>query len=82
MREDPNADEKALNYPEFLLKVGEGLATEKGDGEERIIISPSIEQLRFFEFLFAEKSRKIHNCYAAIEWISSRVILILRKGGV
>lgn len=53
LREDPNAD-KALNYPGFLLKVGEGLVPGTKDGDDRSMLPLSVRKVQEFKHLIPE----------------------------
>ena len=79
LHDDPNADEEALKYPEFLLKVGEGRIPGTEDGYDRIMLPPSIKHVKEFQQLIDITFAGIQQNYKDVDWLASRVILTLRN---
>lgn len=77
LRNDPNATTDALEYPEFLLKVGEG-RVEGSDGEY-IPLPSFIRRKSTLSELIDIVFGGISEHFTDVEWLSSRVIMTLKN---
>ena len=85
LRKDPNADEDALAFPEFLLRVGEGRTlTDEG----RIGLPKSVN---FVDSpITDEKARRLVDCvfegietkYEDVDWLASNAILTVMNANL
>lgn len=73
LKEDPDADEAALQYPEYLLRVGEG-RLEQGE-EGNVDLPKSVNIIESRDELIKEVFGGLEKGYANGTWLTSRVIL-------
>ena len=77
LRRDPNADSSALEFPEYLLKVGEGRL--QPDSEVMIELPSSVNMEQDAASLALSVFEGIEDNYADAEWVTSRAILATKN---
>lgn len=80
LRNDPSADQEALQFPSFLLQVGEGRVRSQSSKDPDLIdLPPSVT----FETSLISLCRSIYcdisQKYSDIAWLTSRVILTTKN---
>ena len=73
LAEDPNLDLSTLQYPEYLLRVGEG-RLEHGENIT-VEISPSVNAVGSASELIDTVFRELQVKYSDTKWLTSRAIL-------
>ncbi len=74
LTKDPYADKDALNYPDYLLEVGERKL--KHDNGSETDLTPSINVLKSSHELVHSIFADISNKYTDKDWLTSRAILV------
>ena len=78
LRADPNADPEALEFPEFLLKVGEGRDLS-ADALGRIDLPSSVHKSDNIRELCHRVFEGLGLHYADTEWISQRAVITTKN---
>ena len=77
---DENADENALQFPTYLLKVGEDNFSDAVDSRIKLPVYVKIDSQR--SKVYEEVFKDIHLHYTDEEWLNSRCILTTKNSNL
>ena len=79
LREDPSADEEALQFPSYLLSIGEGRSDGQGHGSMTVKLPNCVSVVRTDYQIAMRVFNGITEKYHDSEWIASRAILTVKN---
>jgi len=77
LRQDPNADAQALQFPSYLLQVGEGRVPDTE--AERVLLPSSIHSFDSIRSLCYRVFEGIQENYTNDEWLTGRAVLTTKN---
>ncbi len=74
---DPNATERALQFPNYLLHLGEGRLESAEDG--MVELPESVPKVLDIDTLCSKVFDGLESNYSNVSWLTSRAILSTKK---